>query len=176
MTEPTIERPTWDTLFMALAYAVAMRSPDAETKHGAVVVDDRRRVLGTGFNGFPRGSRDDKLPRARPHKYPFVVHAEVNALVNSRFINDPATCTLYVTGEPCNECFKTIVQFGIGRIVHGAVGSQCIDGNEAHDLVRNAIAEGLAIKVEHYEGGSEPIAALLEAAAHYARQRGAPGA
>jgi dCMP deaminase len=174
MVDRASERPDWDTLFLGLAFLVAMRSPDADTKHGAVVVDARRRVLGTGFNGFPRGCRDDQLPRHRPGKYPFVVHAEINALVNSREIPDPEQCTIYVTGEPCNECFKTIIQFGIGRIVHGGVGSNCIDTDSEHRLVRSAIHEGLAIQVEQYPGPIQRIAALLDSASRYAAQRGMP--
>ena len=146
-----IERPDWDTLFIAMAYLTAMRSPDEETKHGSIVVDKKHRVLGTGFNGFPRGCKDMKLPTMRPGKYPFVIHAEVNALINSRDIPSPEMCTIYVTGEPCNECFKSIVQHGIGRIVFGQVGSNCIDNDEQHLLIRRAIEEGIEVKTVVYK-------------------------
>jgi dCMP deaminase len=170
-----MDRPDWDTVFIAMAFLVAMRSPDAETKHGAVVVDRKRRVLGTGFNGFPRGARDSELPQTRPGKYPFVIHAEINALLNSRQIDDPEACTIYVTGEPCNECFKMIVQYGIGRIVHAGVGSNCINSDEQHDLVRQALTGGLDIEVERYDD-TDGIERLLAAAAGYARSRGQPPA
>ncbi len=164
-------RPSWDSFFLALAFLVAQRSPDAETKHGAVVVDRTHRVLGLGFNGFPRGARDEKLPRNRPSKYPYIIHAELNALINARTINEPAQCTIYVTGEPCNECFKAIIQYGIGRIVHGAVGSNCITSDQKHDMVRSAIADGLDVKVERFDGPIEPIVSVLDAATEYLRQR-----
>ena len=165
------DRPDWDTTFMALAFVSAMRSPDNETKHGAVVVDAKHRILGTGFNGFPRGARDENLPKERPEKYPYVIHAEVNALINSRHIEDAAACTIYVTGEPCNECFKMIAQYGIGRIVYGCVGSACIDGNEEHDLIRRRIADGLGIDAVSYSGKMEDIARLLQATAAYVERR-----
>lgn len=167
-----LQRPDWDTLFLALAFVVAQRSPDAETKHGAVVVDAKRRVLGTGFNGFPRGARDEKLPAARPGKYPFVIHAEANALINCRGIDDPEHCTIYVTGEPCNECFKQIIQYGIGRVVFAGVGSNCISADEEHTFVRNAIREGLSIQIEPRGDDITGVVELLGAAANYARDRG----
>ena len=167
------DRPDWDTLMMASAFLVAMRSPDEETKHGAVVVDDRHRILGTGFNGFPRGARDAALPRTRPEKYPYVIHAEVNALINSRAIPDPALCTIYVTGEPCNECFKMIGQYGIGRIVYGCVGSVSIDDNEQHDMIRERIADGLGVETVQWSGHIGEITRLLHATAEYAELRAA---
>lgn len=166
------DRPDWDTFFMALAFLVAQRSPDAETKHGAVVVDENRRILGMGFNGFPRGCRDEKLPTIRPGKYPYMVHAELNALINARSIPDPARSAIYITGEPCNECFKAIIQFGIGRVVHGSVGSTCINTNEEHDMVRSSIAEGLSVVVDRYTGPVGQVAAVLEKTAAYVLQRG----
>ncbi len=166
-------RPDWDTLFMAVAFVVAQRSPDAETKHGAVLIDAKRRILGTGFNGFPRGCRDRMLPAHRPGKYPFVIHAEVNALINSKQTEHPEGCTLYVTGEPCHECFKLIVQYGIGRVVYGAVGSACIDANDNHDKITEALSEGLPITVERYTGNAADIAGLLHTTADYVTRRAA---
>lgn len=165
-----IDRPDWDTLFIAMAYLAAMRSPDEETKHGAIVVDKKHRVLGTGFNGFPRGCVDENLPTLRPGKYPFVIHAEVNALINSREIVSPETCTIYVTGEPCNECFKLIVQYGIGRVCFGQVGSNCIDSDEQHLLIRRAIAEGIEVKTVVYDD-AKAIVNLLEQTAGYVGER-----
>ncbi len=167
-----MDRPDWDSLFMATAFLTAMRSPDAETKHGAVVVDNTHRILGTGFNGFPRGCRDDKLPNLRPHKYPYVIHAEVNALINCGGLKSPQQCTIYVTGEPCNECFKLIVQHQIGRIVYAGVGSKIIDSNTDHTLIRQALSDGLTIEIEPYRGGMESVIKLLEQAAAYCRSRG----
>ncbi len=80
-----------------------------------------KRIVGTGYNGFPRGCGDDDFPWERegePNdtKYPFVCHAELNAILNStRALNG---CTLYVGLFPCNECAKAIIQSGISKIVY----------------------------------------------------------
>lgn len=168
-------RPDWDTVFMAVAFVMAQRSPDAETKHGAVLIDGKRRIIGTGFNGFPRGCRDEMLPKVRPGKYPYVIHAEVNALINSRQTEHPDQCTLYVTGEPCHECFKLIVQYGIGRVVYGGVGSVCIDANDNHNKIKQAISEGLTVHIERYHGDAATLAGLLTTTADYVTQRCLPG-
>lgn len=101
---------------MALAEHVSQWSKDPSTKVGAVIVNDRRIVVAIGYNGFPRGVSDDPERYAdRPTKYSFVVHAEMNAILNAT--EDVRGCTLYVTLAPCNECTKLVVQSGIGTIV-----------------------------------------------------------
>lgn len=106
----------WDNRFMALARHIAMWSKDPSTKVGAVVVDDLGRVVGHGYNGFPRGVDDSEERYAdRDFKYKHVVHAELNALLNAR--GGVQGCTLYTTLEPCTDCAKAIIQSGIRRIV-----------------------------------------------------------
>ena len=78
-------------------------------------------MVGIGYNGFPIGCDDDDFPWAREGdfletKYPFVVHAELNAILNStQKLNG---CSIYVSLFPCNECAKAIIQSGIRRIVY----------------------------------------------------------
>jgi len=106
----------WDNRFMALARHIAMWSKDPSTKVGAVIVDEKRRVIGHGYNGFPRGVEDsDERYSDREVKYKHVVHAELNAILNSR--GGVEGCTLYTTLEPCTECAKAIIQSGITRVV-----------------------------------------------------------
>jgi dCMP deaminase len=106
----------WDYRFLELAETVATWSKDPSTQVGSVVVDSKRRVIGLGYNGFPRGVHDyidryeDKVT-----KYLFVSHAERNALDNSPISVENAT--LYATLFPCNECCKSIIQRGIRRVV-----------------------------------------------------------
>lgn len=102
---------------MTLAILVASWSKDPSTQVGAVLVDSKRRVIGTGYNGFPRGVLDHPHRYAnRPLKYEMVVHAELNAILNAtRELDDS---TLYVTLSPCNECAKAIIQSGIKRVVY----------------------------------------------------------
>lgn len=112
---------TWDEYFMGLAHLSAMRSKDPNTQVGAVIVSHEHRVVSIGYNGFPNGCSDDVFPWDREGefaatKYPYVVHAELNAILNSK--HDLRGCSLYVSLFPCNECAKAIIQSGIGRIVY----------------------------------------------------------
>lgn len=112
---------TWDEYFMGLAHLSAMRSKDPSTQVGAVIVSNEHRVVSIGYNGFPNGCGDDVFPWDREGefgntKYPYVVHAELNAILNSK--NDLRGCSLYVSLFPCNECAKAIIQSGISRIVY----------------------------------------------------------
>ncbi len=109
------ERPGWDEYFLSIAEAVSRRSHDPETQVGVVVVDPNKRVLATGYNGFPPGSDDSKLPNLRPDKYPFMVHAEMNAIASSR--TDLRDSTFYVTFSPCLECAKAIITAGVKEVV-----------------------------------------------------------
>lgn len=112
---------SWDEYFMGLAHLSAMRSKDPSTQVGAVIVSGEHRVLSIGYNGFPNGCSDDEFPWDREGdfgatKYPYVVHAELNAILNSK--NDLRGCSIYVSLFPCNECAKAIIQSGISRIVY----------------------------------------------------------
>lgn len=106
----------WDQRFLDLAEHVGNWSKDPRTKVGAVIVDEKKRVVSVGYNGFPRGV-DDLASRYedRPTKHLFVAHAERNALDNAPLMVDE--CTLYVPLVPCNECAKSIIQKGITRVV-----------------------------------------------------------
>lgn len=111
-----IERPGWDEYFLNIAEAVSRRSHDPETQVGVVVVDSNKRVIATGYNGFPPGSDDSKLPNLRPDKYPFMVHAEMNAIASSR--TDLRDSTFFVTYTPCLECAKAIITAGAKEVVY----------------------------------------------------------
>lgn len=107
----------WDTRFLELAKTVSTWSKDPSTQCGAVIVDEHRRVLGIGYNGLPRGVPDDsELLWNREIKYKYIVHAEVNAILNA--VKEVRGCTLYIWPMPaCNECAKLIAQAGIARVV-----------------------------------------------------------
>lgn len=111
----------WDTYFMGVALLSSYRSKDPSTKVGACIVNDQKRIIGIGYNGFPYGCDDDEFPWGREGdyldcKYPYVVHAEPNAILNSTTSLQGAT--LYVSLFPCNECAKLIIQSGIKEIVY----------------------------------------------------------
>lgn len=107
----------WDRRFLELANHIATWSKDPSTKVGAVIVRSDRTVAAIGYNGFPRGVLDHAERYAdRDQKYPMVVHAETNAIINSR--ESLEGCTLYVTPiPPCSTCTGLIIQRGITRIV-----------------------------------------------------------
>lgn len=112
---------SWDQYYMAVAQIVRLRSKDPKTQVGAVIVKDHR-ILSTGYNGFPLGISDDEFPwdKGNPNlednKYAYVVHAELNAILNYK--QDLSGATLYVTLFPCNECAKAIIQAGIRKIYY----------------------------------------------------------
>lgn len=112
---------SWDKYFMGIAILSAMRSKDPSTQVGACIVNKNKRIVGIGYNGMPIGCEDDLFPWAREGnlldtKYPYVVHAEPNAILNSN--SSLEGCTIYVTLFPCNECSKLIIQSGIKEVVY----------------------------------------------------------
>ena len=113
---------SWDEYFMGVALLAAQRSKDPSTQVGACIVDDSKRILSTGYNGFPHGCSDDDFPWNRDDskgetKYQFVVHAELNAILNASGKNLNGS-TVYVALFPCNECAKAIIQSGITEVVY----------------------------------------------------------
>jgi dCMP deaminase len=106
----------WRLRFMGMAELVATWSKDPSTKVGAVLVSERR-VLGLGYNGFPRGcSDDDALYQNRDEKYRRVVHAEVNALLNAQGKHG-SDLTLYSTLCPCSQCTAMAINYGVTKVV-----------------------------------------------------------
>ena len=115
-----IDYISWDEYFMSVALLASMRSKDPNTQVGACIVGDDKRIISTGYNGFPRGCSDDEFPWNREGeetKYPYVVHAELNAILNAGG-RSLAGSTLYVALFPCNECAKAIIQAGIKTVVY----------------------------------------------------------
>ncbi len=108
---------SWDEYFMGVALLSAYRSKDPSTQVGACIVNQDKRIVGVGYNGLPRGLNDSDFPwEEKPTKYEFVVHAELNAILNS--IKSLQGCRLYVSLFPCNECAKAIIQSGIKEIIY----------------------------------------------------------
>jgi dCMP deaminase len=106
----------WDFRFLQLAETVATWSKDPSTKVGSVIVDSKRRVIGLGYNGFPRGIQDlEERYNNRETKLKLVCHAERNALDNTPTSVEGST--LYATLFPCNECCKSIIQRGVTKVV-----------------------------------------------------------
>ena len=106
----------WDLRFLEMARNAASWSKDPSTKVGAIIVDDDKRVISVGYNGFPKGVRDDERLAERQEKYKIIVHAERNALL---FANtNVKNCHIYTYPFlPCSVCAGMIIQAGIKRVV-----------------------------------------------------------
>ena len=102
-----------------MAEVIAQRSHDAETKVGAVLVNNKSgAIMSTGYNGFVRGADDDALPCTRPDKYEYILHAEDNLIANAARHGIPMDdCTLVCTLSPCKHCMRMLVNCGVTKIV-----------------------------------------------------------
>ena len=115
---------SWDEYFMAIAKLSAKRSKDPSTQVGACIVSSDNRILSIGYNGAPNGFDDEKFPWAREGenlntKYPYVCHAEMNAILNYRGSKkDLEDAKIYVDLFPCNECAKEIIQSGLKEVYY----------------------------------------------------------
>lgn len=123
MTTKRTDYLSWDDYFMAVAQLSAQRSKDPGTQVGACIVNSKKRIIGIGYNGFPMGLSDDELSWSREGdfldtKYPYVCHAEMNAITNSSNKMELDGASIFVSLFPCNECAKLIVQVGIREVVY----------------------------------------------------------
>ena len=113
---------SWDEYFMGVAKLSSKRSKDPNTQVGCCIVNEEKKIVGVGYNGMPRNCNDLDFPwniregKLQDTKYAYVVHAELNAILNS--ITSLKGCILYVSLFPCNECVKAIIQSGIKEIVY----------------------------------------------------------
>ena len=144
---------SWDEYFMSIALLSSLRSKDGNTKVGACIVSDDHKVLSLGYNGMPLGVSDEEIPWAgskenKPYletKYPYVCHAELNAILNSN--HNLKGSTLYVTLFPCNECTKAVIQAGIKKVVYLSDKYHDTDAEAARRMLDMA-----KIPYVHYEG------------------------
>lgn len=112
---------TWDEYFMGVALLSGRRSKDPHTQVGACIVNHQNKIVGAGYNGFPIGCSDEEFPWEKTGdflntKYPYVCHAELNAILNNIGMN-LSGCRIYTALFPCNECSKAIIQSGITEVI-----------------------------------------------------------
>ena len=113
---------SWDEYFMGVAKLSSLRSKDPNTQVGCCIVNQNKKIVAVGYNGMPIGCNDNDFPwnvkegSLENTKYAYVVHAELNAILNST--QNLANCTIYVSLFPCHECSKAIIQSGIKEIVY----------------------------------------------------------
>jgi dCMP deaminase len=136
---------SWEEYFMSLALVASLKSKDPSTQVGAVIIDNKtRKLVSSGYNGFPRYIDDDQVPQTRPEKYLYVVHAELNAILHAQ--RELSDCSLYVTVFPCSECMK-------------AVYLNDLNGNDWNESKKATMkmAELAGIKIIKFESDNEII-------------------
>ena len=130
---------SWDEYFMGVALLSAKRSKDPSTQVGACIVNDKNKIVGAGYNGLPIGCDDDEFPWEKQGeflntKYPYVCHAELNAILNNIGM-DLGGCKIYTALFPCNECSKAIIQAGITEVIFLSDKYDGTDGGKASKLM-----------------------------------------
>ena len=139
---------TWDEYFMSMAILSSQRSKDPNTKVGACIVKNGK-IISTGYNGMPyvKDGDNDKIYNwnrtgedETDNKYFYVVHAELNAILNTT--SDVEGCTLFCTLSPCNECAKAIIQSKIAMVVYRKTRDEKMF-NKALVMLKNA---GIIVK------------------------------
>lgn len=100
------------------ALAIASDSPDPSTQVAALLIKpESGAVICDGFNGFVRGAQDELIPKTRPEKYDYIIHAETNLLCNAvRHGISTNNCIVYCTISPCIKCMRMLYQAGITQI------------------------------------------------------------
>jgi len=156
-----VESPVeWDEYFMLQAMIAAFRSKDPSTKVGCVLVNQRKKQIGFGYNGFPRGLDDNALPwgkdgdKLEHTKHGYVVHAELNAILNAESSLRGSSC--YVTLFPCHECAKSIVASGVSEVFYLKKKD-----NEPEQVSRKMFAMA-GIKIKQVEIGGKSLKKLEE--------------
>lgn len=147
---------SWDEYFMGIAHLAAERSKDPNTQVGACIVNPEHKIVSVGYNGMPTGVADAEMPWARDGdlldtKYPYVCHAELNAVLNS--VANLKGCTLYVTLFPCNECAKALIQAGIKTVIYADNKYADTDGIKASQLM----LKKCGVKFMQYQASGKTI-------------------
>ena len=138
---------------MGLALLSAKRSKDPNTQVGACIVNADNRIVSVGYNGFPRGCSDEDFPWERTAesqndtKYPFVCHAELNAILNA-YGRDMRGSRIYVALFPCNECAKAIIQAGISEVIY--ISDKYANTDNARASKKMLLAAG--VKLTQFNG------------------------
>lgn len=107
--------------FMEICFVLSKMSMDNSSKCGCLAVHEDGALLSGGYNNPIRGSDDKNVPiDVRPDKYYFMEHSERNAVYNaSRHGIKLNGCIFYVTGFPCIDCLRAMLQAGAKKIIYG---------------------------------------------------------
>ena len=144
-------RPNWDEYFMSLAFLVSSRSRDENTKHGSVLVDSNNLIIGTGYNSWIKGIDDSLIPTTRPEKYSYVIHSEINSILNAKISpREAGGARIYVTGQVCNNCFQQLYQAGVNHIIMARRKGTALESEETKKQF-DFLVKQTKVKVEYLE-------------------------
>lgn len=105
----------WDEHWLRVADVTSMLSKDPKTKVGSAIVTPDNRQCSIGYNGFAKGIKETEEKWQRPNKYEYVIHSEINNLMNCPF--DTRRCSIYLTISPCHRCISSLINAGIIKVV-----------------------------------------------------------
>lgn len=149
------KRLSWHEYFISQAIIVSERSLDSQSKYGCIIVDNKKRIIATGYNSFVRGIDDGVLSNTRPLKYDFMIHAEHNAILSlASSHNSAENCSAYVTGPSCLSCLQYMYQAGINKIYYPntniAKMMQDEEYNKKRDLIIDLMSDHLEINIVEF--------------------------
>lgn len=144
----------WDQYFISILYLVAMKSKDEKTQNSSIIVGPDNEIRSTGYNSFPRGINDDVPERQeRPEKYFWHEHGERNAIYNAARIGvSTKNCKMYVTGIPCMDCARAIVQSGIIEVIYHVLKPYDSKLWDEHHKRTLTLFQEAKVKITEYKG------------------------
>ena len=170
----------FDTIYMAMCVDLSQRSIDPSTKCGCIVVSEDNAVLSMGYNGPPADCPDHLIPLTRPEKYRYFNHAERNAIdFAARHGVSLLGSTFYITGAPCVDCFRSILNQKPKRILNGNGHAVLTDSDQEYqktiDLLNtsaNQSPSSLQKKVKIEQFNLANCASVWEASKKYLEEKG----
>jgi len=144
----------WDKYFVSMLYLVAMKSKDQKTQNATIIVGPDNEIRSTGYNSFPRGINDNLPERQeRPEKYFWVEHGERNAVYNAARVGISLKgCRAYVTGIPCMDCARGLVQSGIIEIITHTIKKYESDLWDEHEKRTLVLLKEAGVSLRQYSG------------------------
>jgi dCMP deaminase len=144
--------PCKELYAMHLAFNITLRSIDKSTKHGSIAFDKEGCVLTSGYNGPVRGSDDKIIPQTRPEKYGVFEHAEKNLIYTAARKGIALDGSIfYVTGFPCTDCLRGIIQSGVTSLIYGPLnGAHMFSDQESMFKTYGLILRNQSIKIKKF--------------------------
>ena len=160
-----LQRPCKDLYFMNLCFNISFRSIDRSSKCACVVVHKDGAILSSGYNNPIRGSNDKNIPHTRPVKYSYMEHGERNAIYNSaRHGINISDSVFYITGFPCVECLRGMIQSGAIKIIYGPYVAKMCESDEFSLFEKILEKQPIIIERFKYDEGLfflNPIAKIM---------------